>query len=236
MRILAILLVCPLLSGCFAIGYPEMHCTPEVAISADHVQAFRIANEYEHTRMLLYGNYVHSTVQEVPIVAGKVEPQQDAQFSYIWSLFPLAAVQTTHDFEVLLYRPGYEFVDIPSSPWWWPLGYCQTRSVDWRKIEMLDLPSQIKNLEMVIQKAGGESLNQEMCSFAAREYRRLAQSSLAAGPEMHRGRERLLVKARYYEDFFREQNLKAERQSMDALDPHESRGEHGEPVSPPEKH
>jgi hypothetical protein len=100
---------------------------------------------------------------------------------------------------VLLYRPGFETVDIPARAWWQSLGWSQPQPVAWK--EAPDLPAQEEALNNVVQprfdppRKGSKAVLQ----FAAQEYARLADSPFALALSMSDTRERLLAKAREYE-------------------------------------
>src|SRR5262245_16986403 len=117
MRCWPVLLLCPCLAGCLALGYPTISRTPEVTVPADDVRAFRVSSEMTASGPLATAPIqLSSSVEEIPVVDATVEPQRDASFSYYYLVFPYSGYRS-RTVEVLLYRPGYETVEVPARPW-----------------------------------------------------------------------------------------------------------------------
>ena len=195
------LLVCPLMSGCFAFGYPSITETPSIMVAEDSVRAFRIT--WQLTR---YGGAIAGAIrlsqdiEEIPIVATTVAGQEQVYFAYGYLLFPFAGSES-RSLSVLLYRPGYETVEVPARSWWRCLGPDKPLHVEWKPAR--DLEAQVSALEKVINTIYKGKLKPEVAQFAAQEYTRLAQSPLASSPEKADLRDRLLTQAGEYEALVR---------------------------------
>jgi hypothetical protein len=190
------LLACSLSSGCLFLVVPEVSRTSEVAVHSDDVRAFRVTTTHSFGTLVGPSGYRDFTeLQEVPVVAAKLEPQQDAQLAGLFYLFPLVHY-SSYDFEVVLYRPGYETVTVTAWPWWFPLGYCSAQSVDWKKCP--DLLAQEKVLKGLLERSSHSLFDAKLLRFAAGEFERLAQTAAATEPGMGTARERWLHLAREY--------------------------------------
>jgi hypothetical protein len=192
-------LVCLFASGCLAFGYPSVSRTPAVAVDEPDVHAFRITSGRGFYGCLIAGCIqLDHEIETLPVVGATVKPQADCHFAYTCLLF-LYAASYGREVKVVLYRPGYEAVEIPSrARWRWLDG--RPVHVAWK--EAPDLASQEKALAAVI----GENvevygkMSPEVLRFAAQEHARLAHSPLAAGPEMRAKREKLRAAARHFEE------------------------------------
>src|SRR5262249_12000959 len=109
------LLCCPLLSGCFGFAYPSVSETPAVAVIEPDVRAFRVVSECTVSGPCITGPIQFSRqVEEVPGAWPVVQSQQDAYLAYHYLLFPVLNGSRSRSLQVLLYRPGYETIEIPA--------------------------------------------------------------------------------------------------------------------------
>jgi hypothetical protein len=157
------LLICPFLSGCLGYGYPSFCQTPGAAIDDPGVRAFRVTNECKRRGCIIAGSVMFAhQVEPIGIVDSRVEAQTNNSFVSYYLLFPFEG-HSSRTVKVLLYRPGYETVEIPERPWWTFLGKNQPERVVWK--EACDLSSQVKALEMVVPwKFGGSGvINNKSC-------------------------------------------------------------------------
>jgi hypothetical protein len=194
MRWLA-LLVFPCFSGCLAVGYPATCQTPAIAVgSATDVRAFRVLSDLRQSGSWSGPPSITGRVEEIPIVDATVPEQKDSYFAYSYRLFPIAEGCHDRSVRVLLYRPGYDTVEVDERGWSLT-GTSQPVSVVWR--EARDLATQEKALERVVARKpiSWSVFDPAVLRFVAQEYTRLANGPLAAGPEMQKARERLLARA-----------------------------------------
>jgi hypothetical protein len=193
------LLVLPFASGCMGFGYPSVSQTPRVNVPDANVRAFRDEGQITFTGPIMTGPvYASGSVKEIPVVAAKVEPQTYAYFPYYYLIFPFQG-STSGDMSVLLYRPGFQTVEVPARPWWRFPGWTEPERVVWK--EASDLAAQMEALEKVLPKNFDREenfLDKNVREFAAREYARLAADPRALAPGMEKTRERLLDKADEY--------------------------------------
>jgi hypothetical protein len=109
---------CPLLSGCFAFGYPSICATPAVAVDAPDARAFLVSSGFREWGPWITGPFsIWHEVKQVPIAAAKVQPQWNSHFTYCYFVFPFAAGAYSQAKEIVLYRPGYETVSFPVRNW-----------------------------------------------------------------------------------------------------------------------
>jgi hypothetical protein len=198
-----VLFVFPLLAGCYAFGYPVINATPAVDVDAPDVHAFLVSSGHELSGPAITGplSFWHR-VKEVPITAGQVVPQWNSHFYYDYLVFPILMGEYSQDKTILLYRPGYETVVVPVKNWWNVCGKAPLR-VQWK--EAPDLDAQVKALEQIVPTSPeqfsfhGHNYEPEVLCFAAQEYRRLAESKQAEGPDHQTFRDELLSRARKLE-------------------------------------
>jgi hypothetical protein len=189
------LLLCPVLSGCFGFAYPSFSETPSVTVKEDNVRAFRVLSEWTMSGPVITGPIeMWQMVQEIPVARATVDRQQDSYLAYCYMLFPVLGGSRSRTLEVLLYRPGYETVEIPSRSLLKAFGETKRGPIVWK--EAVGLEAQEQALERVVTRNPGYWLNQEGLRFAAQEYARLADSPLVSGPGKEKERERLRAKAR----------------------------------------
>jgi hypothetical protein len=201
MRVAAIFLFCPLLSGCMALAYPTISRTPPIEVDEPDVQAFRVVNHFEVDTSLpavpgLALDY--QTSEMLPRTGSTLGSQGDSSFNYV-CLALLAAKGHSQWLEVRLYRRGYQTVCIPAVSWLWCLDHVARPK--WEKLEKLeDLETAIEKIEPSPSPSlCSPDASQEMRHFIAQEYRWLAQSGWAAGADREKDRQRLLDKAKVYE-------------------------------------
>ena len=135
MRFIAALLLCPFMTGCLALAFPEVDITPRIDVGdAADIKAVRI--ETTNTRgsgvWLGTGKDTSRETKLVDVVNGVVNPQINAKWCYWFMIFPVE-FGGRNDLELVLERPGYERVIVNSWPWWIPLGYGFTRRIEWKQ-------------------------------------------------------------------------------------------------------
>jgi hypothetical protein len=193
MRYALLVLVCPLLSGCLAFGYPSVTRTPAIAVDAPDVKAFRVVAHHGFFGCVIAGAIImYDEADEIPVTKSRVEPQKDTHFSYSWMIFPVWADSRFQDLKVMLYRPGYEIVEIPAKSWWRSLGDSQPEPVTWKAAP--DLASQKSALDRLAKGRLGlmaDGREKKMAEYAASEYTRLADSPQASAPGMEAVRDEL---------------------------------------------
>ena len=199
MRIWPAILACPLIAGCVGFGYPDISKTSTVAVPESDVRAFRETSEYTMSGPVMTGPiWVSNEIKAIPVEDGAVGPQRDAYFAYYYLVFPIANGERTRSVKVLLYRPGYETVEIPARPWWQSLGVNVPEKVAWK--EAPDLPTQKAAVDRIASREDGRRVGKDVLRFAAGEYTRLADSPMAASPAMSATRDELRRLARECQD------------------------------------
>jgi hypothetical protein len=184
MRRCLIFLFCPALSGCLAMGYPDISATPCVSVESSDIRAFLVSSRWQQSGrpQPLDGC---QEISAAPVVAGCVEPQWNAYFRYHYIAF-LTFSFYEQDKEILLYRPGYETVNIPVRAWW---NVCarEPLRVEWKKAP--DLAAQVMALAQITRFW---SRDKDVLHFGAQEYRRLADYPEAGQTTQQPPREELL--------------------------------------------
>jgi hypothetical protein len=121
------------------------------------------------------GEWISSTIEEIPSVNGTVDSQNKAYFAYFVGGFPVSFSESWN-WNLLLYRPGYEVIKVPSH---WLMAKVFRSHLDQldRKIAP-DLDSQTKALECICPESGLKraEATEEVWQFVAQEYQRLARS------------------------------------------------------------
>jgi hypothetical protein len=191
MRTWSVWLIFPFLSGCLALGYPSITRTPPVAVDAPDVHAFLVTEKSDSGGGVITGWLQHGReVRELPVAEATVKPQWDTHFSYYYLLFPYSGSSARNQ-EVLLYRPGYEPVELSSQAWWECLGSGQPVRVTWKRAR--DAQAQEKALAR-LAGAGGTSLDARSREFVVAEYGRLGRRLAPPGtPDAGPNREHLLA-------------------------------------------
>jgi hypothetical protein len=189
MRFWPVFLTCPFLAGCVGFGYPDISRTPAVAVPTTEVRAFRVISDFTLSGPVITGpiHFINS-VEEIPVVNGTVGPQRDAYFAYYYLVFPLGGYRS-RTLEVLLYRPGYETVEIPARRWWQSGSSNVPEKVAWKEAQ--DLLAQKAAVDRIASREHFSVPSKDVLRFAAREYARLADSPMAAAPAMSDTREEL---------------------------------------------
>jgi hypothetical protein len=132
-------------------------------------------------------------------------PQTDLQLAHLFYIFPILGSYETHDFSVILYRPGYDTMMVAAWPLWFPLGYCFSQSVQWEKCP--DVRAQEKALNRLLSKSEEKNLDPKTLRFAAAEYERLARCAGAPGTNEVSTQWHLM--ARHYEELAVEREKRA---------------------------
>jgi hypothetical protein len=194
------LLLCPLFSGCFGFAYPSITETPSTAIAEKDVRAFRKTSGRTFYGALIAGAIgISDEVEEIPILEATVAPQTQTYFAYGFIIFPLFGVSESRSLRVVLYRPGYEAVELPARAWWRSIGAKHLEDVQWKPA--VDLEAQMHAVDAVVLRSWKDYVgNPKVLKFAAQEYARLAQSPLAAASQMREIRDKLLAAARECEE------------------------------------
>jgi hypothetical protein len=191
MRLCLLIPVCPFLAGCLAYGYPDVSRTPPVAIDTPDVKAFRVADKITMWGPIITGPMsLERSIEEIPVENAIVSAQHDTFFSYYYIFFPLLSGSRDRKLDVMLYRPGYQIVDIRGRAWWEASWSDKPEPVVWK--EAPDLNSQMAAVQRLSPRHMLDRTNKEVLKFAAAEYTRLANSPLAATKEMAETRKQLL--------------------------------------------
>ena len=107
-------LIFPFLPGCLAFGYPSATYTPPVASLPPDVHAFKWTYNTGGMSMIMTGGERVSTkVEKLPIEDGRLDSLHHAYFAYFLGGVPVSFSEH-HRWKILLYRPGYEMLEIPS--------------------------------------------------------------------------------------------------------------------------
>jgi hypothetical protein len=205
MRILAVLLSCPLFTGCMAFGYPSVTQTPTIESQEPEVQAFSVFSHQKTYGTWLIGPFEsYKEIEMLPWTNNSIASQSNVYFPYSYvtvsirprSLaFPIAQGSNFQSLKIVLYRRGYETVCIPAE-WWFQTISNSTKPI-WKKAEKL------KDLQEAIEKItfSPHDLRStlEVRQFIAQEYVWLANSEWAAGPDKEKDRKQLLDMAREFE-------------------------------------
>lgn len=187
------LLLCPLLSGCFAAGaaWPSVAVTPplQVSAAADQVRAFRVDVVDAGATIEFHEPSVY-TFREVPVAAGGwVVPQGKLACDYGWVFgsLPMSYWKVKqHTVRVRLYRPGCQTVEV--SAWALP------KDVKWTGVA--DLAGQEKAVDDLVSVGDTDGIGHLTDAkpdgwFVARR--------LADGSESPEHRKALLFAASEYE-------------------------------------
>jgi len=187
---ISLLLVLPFLQGCLALGYPSMTYTPEVSLPEPEVHAFKSTWGKGGIWIAMTGGYwLESSIEELPIHDGHLASQGQSYFAYFVGGFPVSFSEARF-WSLLLYRPGYEIIEVPSRWRGRELFESPIDKLAWKPAP--DLDSQVKALEKLCPEFGLPKPGDNVRQFVAQEYRRLATSPLATTREQ---RDALLTKA-----------------------------------------
>jgi hypothetical protein len=170
------------MAGCLGFGYPDVSSTPALATASDEVRAFRAVSESWMRGPWMTGPIeIANRVEGIAVKGRTVGPQRNAYFTYYYLLVPVLNGSHTRTVEVLLYRPGYELVEIPARPWWSVAASNAPEKVVWK--EASELLAQKAAVDRIAFRFSGQKCDKDVLHFAAREYARLASSPSAASPE-----------------------------------------------------
>jgi len=187
---LSIFLVFPLLPGCLAYGYPSVTYTSGVSNLPAEVRAFKSTTALGGMSIFMTGGEsVSSGVEEIPLKQGCLDSQKETYFAYSVGGFPVKFFQS-RSWHVMLFRPGYEVITIPSTWSGHHLLEPRIEALAWKPAP--DLDSQVNAIETLCL-ADCMHPNAKVLQFAAQEYERLAASPLDSTSAQ---REALLAKAR----------------------------------------
>jgi hypothetical protein len=183
-------LIFPFLSGCMALGYPSISRTPPVAVDAPDVHAFLVTSKSDTGGGVISGWVQHGReVRELPVAEATVRPQWDTHFTYYYLFFPMSG-SSSRSQQVLLYRPGYETVELSSQAWWECLGAGKPVRVAWKPAR--DARAQEKALAKVFGPRSSV-LDDNSRQFAAVEYARLGRRPPTEMPDAAPNQEHLLA-------------------------------------------
>jgi hypothetical protein len=124
---------------------------------------------------------VADSVEEIPVKNCLVAPQHNAYFAYYYLVFPILNGSHSRTIKVLLYRLGYELVEIPARTWWKTSDSDVPERVAWK--EAPNLQAQKAAVDGIALGSRSKRGNKDVLQFAAKEYGRLANSPMAALPD-----------------------------------------------------
>ncbi|HMF13009.1 MAG TPA: hypothetical protein VKE94_11910 [Gemmataceae bacterium] len=146
------------------------------------MHAFRVVSESWMSGPWMIGPIeIANRVEEIPVKDGAVGPLRDAYFAYYYLILPVLEGSHSRTVDVLLYRRGYELVEIPARPWWSASGSDLPEKVSWN--EAPDLLAQKTAVDRIAFRFGRQPFEKDVLQFAASEYARLTDCPLAASPE-----------------------------------------------------
>jgi hypothetical protein len=168
---LIFILILPLLPGCMAFGYPSLTYTPAVACLPPDVHAFKSTfGTIGRSFMFSGGEGVYCGVEEIPIVDGVLDTLDQSYFDYFVGGVFVAYFH--HDsWKVILYRPGYEIVTIPSRWFVGKMYESRLYNVDWKPAKGIN--SQLEALSTIWSESGPSQASDEVKDFVRNELKRL---------------------------------------------------------------
>ena len=191
MRCLPMLLVCPLLSGCFAFAYPSIDRVPAVAVEDSDVKAFRVTEDTS-TFGLIAVEEGPQIIEEIKIVNGEIPAKTSGYCAYGFLAFPIGGYNAHHE-SIRLYKRGYETVTITSNPWLFTCWNSKPEKIEWKEARTLD--ERARAIAAIYWPTGAlvDVTSRTKNEFIADELVALARSELAAGntPEMTKLRQHL---------------------------------------------
>ena len=132
MRWTIMILACCGANGCLgAVVWPSVDVTPPVVGLPESATAYRIEKshwKFGYATLDSHGDT--ATPTEVPINDGVLSRQTQARLSHYFGLI-LVSHRESHDFEVVIRRPGFADEVVRSWPWWFALGYLPSQHVTW---------------------------------------------------------------------------------------------------------
>jgi hypothetical protein len=165
-------------------------------VGAENVRAFRVTSDLRQSGPWNSGpGDITGRVEEIPIVDATVPEQKDSYFAYSYMVFPFTEGCHDRNLRVLLYRPGYETVEIGEQVGWNLTGSNPPEGIVWREARTLAV--QEKALERVVARKPlrWSVFDPGVLRFVSQEYTRLASTPLAEGPDKQKDRDRLLARA-----------------------------------------
>jgi hypothetical protein len=174
-------LVIPFLPGCLAYGYPLLTYTPAVSNLPLEIRAFKASCEMAGTSIVMTGGErVACKLEEIPVTHGHLDAQHEAHFDYSVGGFPVRFFES-HEWRIILYRPGYEIIEIPNRWSGGKLIQPALAELEWKPAPNFD--SQLKALEALYLHHPWGPLDEPLRQFFIQEFERLAASSLVASEE-----------------------------------------------------
>jgi hypothetical protein len=182
MRTAFLLLACPFLGGCIAFGYPDISRTPTIPIDVPEVHAFRVVSDSEFHGFLICGTFAWGrTIEEIPVTDATVPAEVERSFPYAWEVYPIYGCNRHRSMAVLLYRPGYDLVEVPARNWLLSIATFEAKPIEWKPVPF---DRQVAALNRLL--GGSDSMlrsdhvDRNVAEFAAGEYERLSRSPDAA--------------------------------------------------------
>ncbi len=175
------LLFLPFLPGCVAFGYPSVTYTPKLNIAEPDVRVFKSTTSTGGMNIVMTGGgWRGGRIEEIPIDHGSVETQSDAYFAYLVGGFPVCFSEFRH-FAILLYRPGYEIIEIPSQWWGLMLLHGECARFDWKPAASTQV--QVETLEKLCPPNDSNLPTESVRRFVAGEYERIALTVGTSSPD-----------------------------------------------------
>ncbi len=164
-------LIFPFLPGCLAFGYPSTTYTPTVASLPSDVHVFKSTFSTGGKSIIITGGErVSWNIEEIPISDGRLDSLHHAYFAYFIGGFPVSYSEH-HDWKLMLYRPGFEIIEIPSRWSARSLVASGIDPLDWKPAK--DIDSQLATLKTICPDHGFSVASPEVRRFVAQERERL---------------------------------------------------------------
>jgi hypothetical protein len=172
MQKLSIFLIFSCLPGCLAFGYPRVTYTPQVASLPSDVHAFKSTLSFGGKSIVMTGGEsISGTIEEIPIVDGRLDSLDHSYFSYFIGGIPVAFFKE-HDWKIILYRPGYEIIEIPSRWYVRKFFASQIDQLAWKPAKSIE--AQLAALKLICPEGGFSTPSPEIRRFVDQERERLA--------------------------------------------------------------
>jgi hypothetical protein len=168
---LSFLIIFPFLPGCLAFGYPSATFTPVVESLPADVRAFKSTFALSGMSVVMTGGERFSlAVEEIPIKDGRLDCLQHAYFDYFVGGIPVSFFEH-HAWKIILYRPGYDVIEVPSR--WCGRKLLQARidSLTWKPAQ--DIEAQWAALQEVCPEHSLDLVSPEVRNFVEQERARL---------------------------------------------------------------
>ncbi len=167
------LLLFPLLPGCLAFGYPSATYTPQIPSLPPDVHAFKSTFSTSGMSIIMPGGKsISASIERIPIEDGRLDSLQHTYFAYFLGGFPVNFSEH-HDWRLLLYRPGYEIIEIPSRWCGRKLFESQIDQLAWKPAT--DIDSQLATLKLLCPERGVTTPSAEVRQFVEQERERLTR-------------------------------------------------------------